>query len=534
MLTAAVYARFSSELQRLTSLEDQVRLCRDAAPRFGCTVPDAHVYTDAELSGATNQRPGYTNLLAAAEQRRVDLILVESQDRLWRDQAEMHTALRRLRFWNVRVIAVTTGTDLTDRTGGVLATIYGLKDELFLADLRDKTRRGMEGAIRRGRSAGGRAFGYRSEPVIEGGQVVGARRVIDPDEAAIVVRIFELYRDGRSPQAIAHLLNDEHVTPPRPVRGRGLRGWTWSTVSGSPRRALGILNNPLYDGRLVWNRSRKVLDPDTGRRVMRTRPEAEWLSVDAPDLRIVPPDLWQAVQDRRTRRRSPLTGNTRGRYTSALLSGLLVCDPCGSHYVLARPTYYGCTAHHDRGPAICANGRLARRDVIERRVLEAVFEQVFAEDMIEYVTMHVREALRRLSAPQADARRQRDCELAHARRELGNVLAAIRSGLSSPSTKALLESCERRVAELEAALAVPVIVPQVDVLPAQVERYLSDLRGTLTTDTAAARRLLGSLLEPIRLRPVGRQLVGELRGNLWFLLGGEGREVANYGAGRGI
>ena len=83
-----------------------------------------------------------------------------------------------------------------------------------------------------------------------------------------------------------------------------------------------------------------------------------------------------------------------------------------------------------------------------------------------------------------------------------------------PSTKTLLESCERRVAEQEAALAVPVVVPQVDVLSAQVERYLRDLRGTLTMDTTTARRLLGSLLEPIRLRPVGRQLVGELRGNL--------------------
>lgn len=269
---------------------------------------------------------------------------------------------------SVRLITVTTGTDLTDRTGSVLATIYGLKDELFLADLRDKTRRGMEGAIRRGRSAGGRAYGYRSEPVTEDGQVVGPRRVIDSDEAAVVVRIFELYRDGRSPQAIAHLLNEEHVTPPRPVRGRRLMGWTWSTILDSPRRALGILNNPLYDGRLVWNRSRKVLDPNTGRRVMRPRPKSEWLSVDVPDLRIVPADLWRAAQDRRTRRRSPLRGNTRGRYTSALLSGLLVCDPCGSHYVLAKPTYYGCTAHHDRGPAICTNGRL-RAATSSRRAL---------------------------------------------------------------------------------------------------------------------------------------------------------------------
>ncbi len=55
MLTAAIYARYSSELQRPTSIEDQVRLCREAAPRFECVVTDGLVYTDAEISGASGQ-----------------------------------------------------------------------------------------------------------------------------------------------------------------------------------------------------------------------------------------------------------------------------------------------------------------------------------------------------------------------------------------------------------------------------------------------------------------------------------------------
>lgn len=295
------------------------------------------------------------------------------------------------------------------------------KDELFLDGLGDQTRRGMEGAIRRGYSAGGRAYGYRSEPVVENGRVIGVRRVIDPDEAAVVIRIFEWYRDGLSPQAIAHRLNDERVAPPRPSRGRRVMGWTWSTILGTPKRALGILNNPPYDWRLVWNRSRKVRDPDTERRVMRVRPESQWIEIRKPELRIVPPDLWRAVQERRTQRRSPLLGNTRGRYVSSLLSSLLVCDPCGSHYVLARPTYYGCTAHHDRGNAICVNGRLVRRDVIEDRVAQLVLDQVFAADVVEYVTEHVNLAIRRLWAPEAGLRRQREQELAQARRELENA-----------------------------------------------------------------------------------------------------------------
>ncbi len=72
----------------------------------------------------------------------------------------------------------------------------------------------------------------------------------------MVRRIFELYAAGHSPKTIAHRLNAEHVPAPRWRQGMPLRGWTWTTINGSPRKAIGILNNPLYIGRVLWNRSR--------------------------------------------------------------------------------------------------------------------------------------------------------------------------------------------------------------------------------------------------------------------------------------
>ena len=175
-----------------------------------CVVLSSHVYTDSEISGASQNRPAYARLLKAAKDRDFEAIIIESQDRLWRDQGEMHSALKRLRFWGIRVFSVATGTDLTERTGKLMASVLGWKDEIFLDDLREKTRRGMRGQVSRGLSAGGRAYGYRSEPVRdENGQVVGARRIIDPAEAEVVNRIFSLYNGGESPKTIAHRLNME-------------------------------------------------------------------------------------------------------------------------------------------------------------------------------------------------------------------------------------------------------------------------------------------------------------------------------------
>jgi DNA invertase Pin-like site-specific DNA recombinase len=93
MPRAAIYARHSSALQQPSSIEDQVALCRLQAGRFNCTVLDDHIYTDREVSGSDERREGYQRLLDAAQCKQVKAIIVESQDRLWRNQAEMSTML---------------------------------------------------------------------------------------------------------------------------------------------------------------------------------------------------------------------------------------------------------------------------------------------------------------------------------------------------------------------------------------------------------------------------------------------------------
>jgi len=49
----AIYARFSSDLQRLTSIEDQLRRCREYARQQGWVVVDEYVRCDEARSAAT-------------------------------------------------------------------------------------------------------------------------------------------------------------------------------------------------------------------------------------------------------------------------------------------------------------------------------------------------------------------------------------------------------------------------------------------------------------------------------------------------
>ena len=151
-------------------------------------------------------------------------------------------------------------------------------------------------------------------------------REIDPDEAAIVVRIFRDYAAGVSPQTIAKQLNAEHLPGPSG------RTWRPSTLHGHVTRGTGILNNELYIGRLIWNRLRYLNDPDTGRRVSRLNPPSQWVITEVPALRIVDDDLWRAAKARQQQIRDTVAagGNTvRAHRPLYLFSGLIRCGVCG-------------------------------------------------------------------------------------------------------------------------------------------------------------------------------------------------------------
>ena len=69
-------------------------------------------------------------------------------------------------------------------------------------------------------------------------------------------------------------------------------------LHGDLQHATGMLANPIYIGKVIWNRREWVLNPETKRRVPKMRPESEWIVTEQPELRIIPQALWNRVQDR--------------------------------------------------------------------------------------------------------------------------------------------------------------------------------------------------------------------------------------------
>jgi len=199
-----------------------------------------------------------------------------------------------------------------------------MMNALYLEDLAEKTHRGLAGQITRGKSAGGRTFGYRT---------VDGHIQIELNEADIVRRIYRQYAEGRSMKRLVYELNRDGVPFPskETKRGPARRGWAISSIHT-------ILHNVRYIGDWTWNKTRFLKDPDTGKRKPVARARDEWMQVERPKLRIVDPELWSAVHARLadmvdeagpTRERRP-PGGAHAAYASYLLSGFLRCGLCGA------------------------------------------------------------------------------------------------------------------------------------------------------------------------------------------------------------
>jgi site-specific DNA recombinase len=318
-MKAAIYARYSTDMQSAVSVDDQFRLCSERALSEGWTVIEQ--FADRSISGASLIRPGIQDLLQHALLGKFDVVIAEALDRISRDQEDIAGIYKRLNFAGVRLFTVSEGLISELHIG-----LKGTMNAMFLKDLADKTRRGLRGRVELGKSGGGNAFGYDVVRKTDAmGEPIRGDRKINQTEADLVRRIFTLYADGKSPRAIAHLFNAEG--------SKGPSGKTWgpSTIHGNKDRGTGILNNELYIGRLVWNRLRYIKDPDTGKRVSRLNPEEQWVIHAVPDLRIISQDLWERVKVRQASvslgrsTSSEAAGFWDRRRPRFLLSGLVKC-----------------------------------------------------------------------------------------------------------------------------------------------------------------------------------------------------------------
>ncbi|HKS97879.1 MAG TPA: recombinase family protein [Terriglobia bacterium] len=364
-LSVALYARVSSQRQaEELTIQSQVAALRQRIMRDGFSLEEERCFLDEGFSGSTLVRPALERLRDLAHCGAMDRLYVHSPDRLARRYTYQMLLLEELNKQGVEVIFLNGDPQHQSPEGNLLLQMQGMFAEYERAKILERTRRGRRFAARQGKVSvlGHAPYGYRYVRKQEGeGE---ARYEIVLEEARVVRELFSWVGvEGLTLGDAVKRLKEGGV-----LTATGNARWDRATIRG-------LLCNPAYTGTAKYGKTRLVSRP-SGRRPQRGAPavprrekvtratspeEQEPIPVPA----LVSEELFQAVAERLEENRRRQREQKRG--ASFLLSGLLVCQCCGSAYCGRRMglrgrkspyVYYRCLGtdkYRQGGETICKN-----------------------------------------------------------------------------------------------------------------------------------------------------------------------------------
>ncbi len=527
-LRFAVYVRKSNEDARHEDHRSTARQIEQARryveARGGEVLPDC-VYQDDAISGAEfKNRAGLIRFLDTLKNGKpFNAIVMSEESRLGREQVETAYILKQITDAGVRVFYYMDDREakLDSAMDKIMASLTLFGAELEREKARQRARDTAERKARQGFVTGGEPYGYENVHYKDGVEVLrGAphdyvKRRIKENEAAVIRSVFRMYEVGYGHVVIAKTMNGypryadqlreffggQSPAPPRKRTG-----------SWAPTQVREMLYRRLYRGEIVWGQYTNV--DRNGRAGLRVkRDSSEHLVVPAPDLRIVPEPLWQAVQRRlqvvnegylRDTRRKLWEQPDRGREGRYLLTGLAKCGCCGWNLAVLGGVrrVYGCAHSFRRG--ICANTVTQPVAAVDAAFLAALEREVLTPERFRYAVEIAVERVRERLAKDPDCRPMLEQERKGLQRKIERWTEAVGDRDVATVFIPKIKQANARVMEIGAELARLAAAPTLGVLElkrlereidGQLVRFADLLRGNVPRARQALKKLLVDRVE---------------------------------------
>lgn len=355
-MNIAAYCRVSTDkADQLNSLEAQKQFFAEYTKRTGDTL--VRLYADEGLSGTKiKNRKEFLQMMADADTGLFDMVVVKDISRFARNTVDLLQNIRKLKSLGIETQFLTANMTSMGNSEFVL-TIFGALAQEESANTSKRVKFGKKVNAEKGRVPN-IVFGYDKIP----GEYFDMK--INEGESNTVRQIFKWYKeDGYGAAKIAIMLNEKHI--------RTKRNCAWSANA-----VVRILTNELYTGKII-NGKQEVADFLTGQR--KEKDSSEWMVVERPELRIIEPEDFDAVQSIMKARGQIFKVEKKRQSNRYLFSTLIRCKDCGwsfrrmeRHYKNSYVTWV-CSGRNGKGADSCPN-----KTVIRESELIAVLTEYFA------------------------------------------------------------------------------------------------------------------------------------------------------------
>ena len=285
-----------------------------------------------------------------------------------------------------------------------------------------------------------------------------------------------------------------------------------SALYGSPAKGSGVLNNEIYIGRYIWNRSQWVKDPDSAKRQRIDRPRKEWCIENVQNCESFPMSYGRLPEPGWIGRGQPVARRERGHPAHPIRRPASL-RTLRRAIVAIDQRSYGCAARKDRGTTVCAGVRARRQDV-DARLLSVIRDELLSPNALAELQRALREAS---SAAVRDNKKRNhsiSSRQAELDREIANMVQAIATMGISPAISQRLTAAERERDDLrKLAASKPIDCGLSDIVP-RYKRLVADLPGALAHDLTRSRAMLREIFGEIRLVESGPDLFAEFQSPL--------------------
>jgi len=223
-MKAALYARVSTDMQSESSVQEQLRRCRQYAEMKGWEV--AGEFTDVG-SGMNTERTGFQSLMDAEW----DVVIAYKLDRFHRSSANAQVWAKHLNELGRNFVAIDYDIDTTSVHGRLIYTILTALAEMEVELTRERTKMGLEGVKNEGRWVGKPPYGYDSVYARTENESDKGLLEVNDSEADVVRTVFDLHDNENSLTSIAESLTTAGI-----LTKSGKRRWSTATISDMIKR----------------------------------------------------------------------------------------------------------------------------------------------------------------------------------------------------------------------------------------------------------------------------------------------------------